>query len=119
MRNHSCTALVTVYADSPVTTGTISAALEAVGNVSIVDSGNTEARVLLLTPAVSYRIVIRAQGDSACPPARTELAEAECAHIRSVLERFGWRNTAAAKALGIDRSTLYRKMKRYGISKDL
>jgi transcriptional regulator of acetoin/glycerol metabolism len=118
MMNHSCSALVTVYADAPGTIDAISAALETIGNVSIIAATDTELCPSPRTPAVSYRIVVCTPGDSTHPPARMELTEAECAHIRSVLERFGWRCSATAKALGIDRSTLYRKMKRFGISKD-
>jgi transcriptional regulator of acetoin/glycerol metabolism len=46
------------------------------------------------------------------------LAEVERTHIRTVLELFDWKLLSAAKALGINRTTLYRKMKRYGIEKE-
>jgi two-component system, NtrC family, response regulator HydG len=36
-------------------------------------------------------------------------------HILRVLEDFTWNQTQAAKALGIDRVTLYHKIRRYGI----
>jgi len=36
-------------------------------------------------------------------------------HIIRVLEDFGWNQTQAAKALGIDRVTLYHKIRRYGL----
>jgi len=36
-------------------------------------------------------------------------------HIVRVLEDFGWNQTQAAKALGIDRVTLYHKIRRYGL----
>ncbi|MBK8014892.1 MAG: sigma 54-interacting transcriptional regulator [Deltaproteobacteria bacterium] len=36
-------------------------------------------------------------------------------HIVSVLERAGWNITRAAEMLGLDRGTVYQKMKRYGL----
>jgi transcriptional regulator with PAS, ATPase and Fis domain len=36
-------------------------------------------------------------------------------HILRILEDFGWNQTHAAKALGIDRVTLYHKIRRYGM----
>jgi transcriptional regulator of acetoin/glycerol metabolism len=36
-------------------------------------------------------------------------------HIVHVLESFGWNQTQAAKALGIDRVTLYHKIRRYNL----
>lgn len=44
------------------------------------------------------------------------LAEIESAHILATLEKCSWRCKTAAKILGVDRSTIYRKMKKYGIS---
>ena len=35
--------------------------------------------------------------------------------ILEALERHGWRRDAAARALGINRTTLYKKLKRLGI----
>ncbi|MBA7572805.1 hypothetical protein ES708_14591 [subsurface metagenome] len=45
------------------------------------------------------------------------LAEIEREYISSTLELSDWKYKTTAKILGIDRSTLYRKMKKYGISK--
>jgi hypothetical protein len=44
------------------------------------------------------------------------LAEIESAYILAILEKCSWRCKTAAKILGVDRSTVYRKMKKYGIS---
>jgi len=46
----------------------------------------------------------------------TPLQNAEAETIRSVLERNDRNRTLSAKELGISRNTLWRKMKRYGIS---
>jgi transcriptional regulator of acetoin/glycerol metabolism len=43
------------------------------------------------------------------------LGEMEKIHIINTLNRCEWRCRTAAKQLGIDRTTLYRKMKKYGI----
>jgi len=45
------------------------------------------------------------------------LAEAERAHIAQTLERCGWNHTRASEALGIGRTTLWRKLKEFGIDK--
>ncbi|MGE5236224.1 MAG: sigma-54-dependent transcriptional regulator [Acidobacteriota bacterium] len=45
------------------------------------------------------------------------LAGAEAAHIRKVMVACGFNVTRAAERLGIDRVTLYSKMKRYGIER--
>jgi DNA-binding NtrC family response regulator len=47
--------------------------------------------------------------------AEQTLAEAERAHIIQILERYGWNHSRAAEALGIGRTTLWRKLKEYGI----
>ncbi len=49
--------------------------------------------------------------------AEQTLAEAERAHIIQILERHGWNHTRAADALGIGRTTLWRKLKEFGIEK--
>ena len=45
------------------------------------------------------------------------LAEREADYIRLVLERCGQNRTRAAKVLGIDRVSLWRKLKKYGMEK--
>ena len=41
----------------------------------------------------------------------------EIAHITHVLNSIDWNMTRGARILGIDRSTLYHKIKRYKIKK--
>jgi two-component system response regulator HydG len=48
-------------------------------------------------------------------PAQQNLAEVEKAHILQTLERCGWNHSRAAEALGIGRTTLWRKLKEYGL----
>jgi two-component system response regulator HydG len=45
------------------------------------------------------------------------LHEVEISHIRSVLDACNWNISRSAKQLGIDRSTLNRKMKRFNLSR--
>lgn len=50
------------------------------------------------------------------PNTKTNLAEMERAHIERVLNEVGGNITRAAAALGIDRRTLQRKLKTYGLT---
>jgi DNA-binding NtrC family response regulator len=45
------------------------------------------------------------------------LEDVERGHILRVLEACDWNQTRAAKTLGIDRVTLYNKIKKYGFRK--
>ncbi len=49
---------------------------------------------------------------------KVSLAELEKAHITDVLKECDYNISQAAKVLEIDRTTLYNKMKKYGISKE-
>jgi transcriptional regulator of acetoin/glycerol metabolism len=51
-----------------------------------------------------------------CPTDNT-LLEMEKAHIRRILTENQWNVAKSAKILGIDRSTLYNKIKRHNIRK--
>ena len=44
-----------------------------------------------------------------------QVKDAEMRHLLEALKRARWNMSAAADAAGVSRSTLYRKMKRYGI----
>ena len=54
-------------------------------------------------------------GPSPALPRQTTLAETERSHILQTLERFGGNHSAAAEALAIGRTTLWRKLKEYGL----
>ncbi len=49
------------------------------------------------------------------PGALGALAEVERRHIAAVLEQTGWNKTQAARRLGIDRNTLYAKIRAHGL----
>jgi len=48
--------------------------------------------------------------------AMSTLEELERAHILAVLERTGWARKQTSEILGINASTLYRKLKKYGVA---
>jgi two-component system response regulator HydG len=53
-------------------------------------------------------------GPELTAPNGESLADTEKAHIREMLERHGWNYSRTADALGISRTTLWRKLKEYG-----
>ena len=55
--------------------------------------------------------------DPLLAPRNNSLKEVEKAHIRQILTDYNWNIARSAKTLGIDRSTLYSKIKRYEIQK--
>jgi two-component system response regulator HydG len=46
------------------------------------------------------------------------LEETQIAHLRKVLKEFDWNITKAAEALEINRVTLHKKIKKYGLRPD-
>jgi DNA-binding NtrC family response regulator len=54
-------------------------------------------------------------GPSPAPAEQVTLGEVERNHILQTLDRFGGSQSGAAEALGIGRTTLWRKLKEYGI----
>jgi DNA-binding NtrC family response regulator len=65
-----------------------------------------------LPPHIAARLEL---GPGPSLPRPMSLAETEKAHIIQTLERFGWSHSRAADALGIGRTTLWRKLKEYGL----
>lgn len=53
------------------------------------------------------------ENENITPGGNLELKDLEKVHIRKVLEENGWNKLQAAKILGIDRKTLYKKIKEY------
>ncbi|MGH7323425.1 MAG: sigma-54-dependent transcriptional regulator [Candidatus Rokuibacteriota bacterium] len=50
-------------------------------------------------------------------PAQQTLSDVERAHVLQTLERCGWNHSRTAEALGIGRTTLWRKLKEYGLER--
>jgi DNA-binding NtrC family response regulator len=67
-----------------------------------------------LPPHVSAGLQL---GPSPTLPQQITLAEAERVHILQTMERFGRNHSGAAEALGIGRTTLWRKLKEYGLER--
>jgi DNA-binding NtrC family response regulator len=59
---------------------------------------------------------LQAHGEGSAPrPSRRTLADIEKAHILATLYEFGWNQVRAAEELGISRTTLWRKLREYGV----
>ena len=56
----------------------------------------------------------RASRSSGLEPDDWDVQQLEMDHLQQALERFGGDVTRTAKALGVSRSTLYRKLKKQG-----
>ncbi len=83
------------------------------GNVRELE--NAVERALVVGKEPLLRAADFALGE--CEPELSDFS-LECVerrHIQRTLERFNWNQTQAARALGIDRVTLYHKIKRYGL----
>ncbi len=68
-----------------------------------------------LPPEIAGDQVIRVQGG---PGGLRPISEVEREHILAVLEQVGGNKKRAAEILAIDRSTLYAKLKQYGVMSD-
>lgn len=68
----------------------------------------------LPTTLVEHTVHVVREGAGSLPT----LAEREADYIRYVLEHSGQNRTRAAKTLGIDRVSLWRKLKKYGLKED-
>jgi DNA-binding NtrC family response regulator len=68
-----------------------------------------------LPAALVLQSLARQQKTYAQPSLKAALAGPECSIIRAALEANGWNRYETAKALKVNRTTLYKKMKRYGL----
>jgi len=94
------------------------------GNVRELENAIERAAILARTPTVGrddlppHVAAGLELGPSPVLPRQMTLAEAERIHILQTLERFGGSHSNAAEALGIGRTTLWRKLKEYGIDRE-
>ncbi len=91
------------------------------GNVRELEKAIERAVVLTQSETISAQDLPPAVTGSleagALAPSRKalSLAEVEKAHVLSVLYEHGWNQARAAEELGISRTTLWRKLKEYGV----
>lgn len=86
------------------------------GNVRELSNAIERAVVVCKTSTITPQdLPIGASLDLSAPSGGGSLQEVEKQHIKSILTRTGWHISKAAGILGIDRSTLYNKIKRYDL----
>jgi len=85
------------------------------GNVRELANAVERALVVGRPPVVRVEDLPLRPGESVGEPPGDSLAEMERVHIEKVLARHQGNVTHAAEALGIDRVTLYNKIKKYGL----
>jgi DNA-binding NtrC family response regulator len=93
------------------------------GNVRELENAVERAAILtrrdVLEPEDLPPHVASGIGLGAAPtlPAQESLADVEKTHILQTLERLAWNYSRAAEALGISRTTLWRKLKEYALER--
>jgi DNA-binding NtrC family response regulator len=113
------TSIVLIATEDTVKGKRLAETVEGFGFVFIPGMSLSEVKQLSGRFAAFYGVPRAGEQDSArSAPNRLALGDMERSHIRTVLDICGWKYKTAAKALGIDRTTLYRKMKKYGMRKE-
>jgi DNA-binding NtrC family response regulator len=87
------------------------------GNVRELQNAIERACVLGRPPRIEVADLPLRVGNAGDRPGPLSLEEVEKAHIRRVLDSSDWNISQAAKLLGIDRGTLYAKIRRYGFER--
>jgi transcriptional regulator with PAS, ATPase and Fis domain len=86
------------------------------GNVRELENAVERAMVVGKGPVLDvHDLPVTARNGTTDEPAERSLSAMEKTHIARVLEDSGGNVTLAAKVLGIDRATLYNKLRRYGL----
>jgi len=85
------------------------------GNVRELANAVERALVVGRGPLVAAEDLPMRLNEKTVPPAGDSLADVEKAQVRAILERTGGNVTRSAEILGIDRVTLYNKIKKYGL----
>jgi transcriptional regulator with PAS, ATPase and Fis domain len=89
------------------------------GNIRELENAIERAMVVAQEPEIreqdlAFKVVATPNGGGS-----RSLEDIEKAHILRVLEQCNWNQTRAAETLGIDRVTLYHKLKKYGWTRPL
>jgi len=87
------------------------------GNVRELENAIERAMVVGRPPLIEARDLPPDEAGAPRDDAERSLADVERAHILRVLEETGWNISRAARALDIDRTTLYAKIRRYGLER--
>jgi len=87
------------------------------GNVRELANAVERALVVGTPPTVRAEDLPLSRGERPPPAGDDSLAAVERQHVQSVLEQQEWNITRAAAILGIDRTTLYAKIKKYHLER--
>ncbi|MBP7149591.1 MAG: sigma-54-dependent Fis family transcriptional regulator [Acidobacteria bacterium] len=88
------------------------------GNVRELENAIERAMVVGQPPLIRARdLPLPGAGERGAVPNQQSLADIEKAHLFRVLEDTGWNISRAARVLDIDRTTLYAKIRRYGLER--
>jgi DNA-binding NtrC family response regulator len=87
------------------------------GNVRELQNAVERAVVVAAGPLIEAAHLPLRVIDAQPGPAPGSLADMERAHIRAVLARTEWNISHAAHVLDVDRTTLYNKIRRYGLER--
>jgi PAS domain S-box-containing protein len=69
-----------------------------------------------VVPSQPVQTAPASSAPAASPPPQAEAADGERERLRRVLDAHRWNRGEAAEALGVDRTTLWRRMKRHGLA---
>jgi DNA-binding NtrC family response regulator len=88
------------------------------GNVRELRNYVERAVVLGRPPVIEAHDLPLATTTHAAPAARS-LADVERQHIEGILDEQGWNISRAARLLGVDRGTLYNKIRKHGLTRQV
>jgi DNA-binding NtrC family response regulator len=87
------------------------------GNVRELSNAIERAMVIGTAPDIMPDDLPLRSGRVSAPEDGDSLAEMEAQHVAAILEKSDWNITRAAEVLGIDRVTVYNKIKKYGLKR--